>query len=541
MGARPGIAPTRVRRALHSARRVAALLLGAALLGQPAWGLRAQTQTLTLGTKLELNTLDPHFFAAFPTGSSHELLYEKLTFQDKDGAIVPQLATDWRLVDELTWEFRLRPGVKFHDGSAFGAEDVVFTIDRVPNVPNTPNSFAQFTRGIDKVEVVDALTVRLRTKQPSPSIPLDMSNVFIVSSRAGRGATTADYNSGKAAIGTGPYRLVEWVNGERLVVERFDGHWGPRQPWQRVTERVIAKDASRVAALLSGQVDAIDLVPIADLPRLKSDPRYTVTGGPSAQLQYVALDSARDVSPFVTAKDGSPLPRNPLTDPRVRKALSLGLNRALIAERLMEGSAVPASQLLPATFPGASRELRPDPFDAARAQALLREAGFADGFKLTLHATGDRYPNDAGIAQAIAAGWTRLGLVVAVETMPGSVFFGRASKQEFSAFTAQYGSDDIATGMRALLATYDTSRGFGTANRTRYSNPAIDQAFAAALPIMDPDRRNAALAAVMEAYMADQGLIPVFYPVFDYAARKGLTVTHRPQRRFNALMVQPAR
>ncbi len=167
-------------------------------------------RTLTLGTKLELNTLDPHFFAAFPTGSSHELLYEKLTFQDKDGAIVPQLATDWRLVDELTWEFRLRPGVKFHDGSAFGAEDVVFTIDRVPNVPNTPNSFAQFTRGIDKVEVVDALTVRLRTKQPSPSIPLDMSNVFIVSS--GPGAAPPRPTTTRARRRSGPGR-TGWSNG----------------------------------------------------------------------------------------------------------------------------------------------------------------------------------------------------------------------------------------------------------------------------------------------------------------------------------------
>jgi peptide/nickel transport system substrate-binding protein len=519
-------------------RPLASVLLAAFVLSAaPA----AVAQTLTLGTKLELNTLDPHFFAAFPTGSSHENLYEKLTFQDEIGTVQPQLATGWRLIDPRTWEFKLRAGVTFHDGSPFGADDVAFTFARVPDVPNSPNSFAQFTRGIERVEIVDPLTIRLHTRTPTPSLPLDLSNVFIVSSRAGKGATTADYNSGKAAIGTGPYRLVEWVNGERLVVERFERHWaGAKQPWQRVTERVIAKDASRVAALLSGQVDAIDLVPIADLPRLRQDSRYTVTSGAAAQVHYIALDSAREVSPFVTAKDGTPLASNPLRDARVRKALSLAINRGAIAERLLEGSAVPASQLLPAGFPGVSATLKPDPFDMGRAQALLKEAGWADGFKLTLHATGDRYPNDSGIAQAIGSGWTRLGLAVAVETMPGSVFFGQASKQTFSAFTAQYGADDIAIGMRALLASHDPSRGFGTANRTRYSNPAIDTQLAAALPIMDAAERNAALAKVMEAYMADQGLIPVFYPVFDYAARKGLAVTHRPQRRFNALMIRPA-
>lgn len=516
--------------------------LCATLFAALAWALPTPgaAQTLTLGTKLELNTLDPHFFAAFPTGSSHEQLYEKLTFQDETGAIVPQLATAWTLIDPLTWEFKLRANVKFHDGSPFGADDVLFTVARVPEVPNSPNSFSQFTRGIERIDVIDPLTIRIRTKQPNPALPLDLSSVFIVSARAGKGASTADYNSGKAAVGTGPYKLVEWVNGDRLVLERFDGWWGPKAPWQRVTERVIAKDAARVAALLSGQVDAIDLVPIADLPRLRQDARYTVTSGAAAQVHYIALDSARDTSPFVTAKDGSPLANNPLRDARVRKALSLAINRTVIAERLLEGSAVPASQLLPANFPGASATLKPDPYDLTRAQALLKEAGWPDGFKLTLHATGDRYPNDAGIAQAIGQGWTRLGLVVAVDTMPGSVFFGRASKQEFSAFTAQYGSDDIATGARALLAGFDAARGFGTANRTRYSNPAIDAQLSAALPMMDPTQRNAALAKVMEAYMADQGLITVFHPVFDYAARKGLNVTHRPQRRFNALMVRPA-
>lgn len=513
--------------------RVGALAL---LLALP---VAAGAQALTIGTKLELNTLDPHFFASFPTGSSHENIYERLTRLDENGSVQAQLASSWRSIDADTWEFKLRANVKFHDGSPFTADDVAFTISRVPNVPNSPNSFAQFTRNIERVEVLDPLTVRLHTKTPSPTLPLDLSNVFMVSARVGKVASTADYNAGKAAIGTGPYKLVEWVNGERLVVERFDGYWGPRPPWQRVTERVIAKDASRVAALLSGQVDAIDAVPTADLARLRQDARYVVNGGPSAQVQYIALDSNRDVSPFVTAKDGSPLPRNPLKDARVRKALSLAIPRQAIAERLMEGAAIPAAQLLPANFPGASATLKPDPQDFARAQTLLREAGWNEGFKITLHATGDRYPNDAGIAQAIGSGWTRLGLTVAVDTMPGAVFFGRASKQEFSAFTAQYGSDEIGIGMRALLATTDPSRGFGTANRTRYSNPSIDQKLAEALVMMDPSQRQAALAKVMEAYMDDQGLIPVFYPVFDYAAKKGLVITHRPQRRFNALMIKP--
>lgn len=503
--------------------------------------LPAAAQDITIGTKLELNTLDPHFFASFPAGSSHELIYEKLTFQDANGVIQPQLALSWKMLSDQLWEFKLRPNVKFHDGTPLTAADVAFTIERIPAVPNSPNSFAQYTRNIERVEQVNPLTVRIHTKAPNPALPLEMSTLFVVSAKNGKGATTADYNSGKKAIGTGPYKLAEWVSGERLVVQRFEGHWGGKPTWSKVTERVIAKDSSRLAALLSGQVDAIDLVPISDLSRVKADPRYTLFSGPAALVHYIALDSARDVSPFIKARDGSALAKNPLKDARVRKALSLALNRKLISERLMEGSAVPTAQILPTNFAGTSKTLRPDAFDAARAKALLAEAGWPDGFRLTLHATVDRYPNDTAIAQAIAASWTRIGLAVDVETMPGAVFFGRAARQEFSAFSAQYGSDDAGSGLRTLLGTVDPEKGSGSANRTKYSNPGLDRQLAMAMAVMDDSQRSTQLAQVTEAFMADEGLIPVFHPAFDYAARKGLVVTHRPQRRFNALMIKPGK
>jgi len=499
----------------------------------------ALAQDLVLGTKLELNTLDPHFFAAFPTGSSHEYLYDKLVVLDEKLKVAPSLAQSWKLVDDLTWEFRLRKGVTFHDGSPFTADDVLFTIERVPNVPNSPNSFAQFTRGIETVTKVDDHTLVIRTKAPNPVLPNDLSNVWIVSAKAAKGATTADFNSGKAAIGTGPYKLVEWVNGERLVVERNERYWGPKPHWAKVTERVIAKDPTRLAALLSGQVDAIDAVPIPDLERLRKEGRFSLYRGAAALVHYVALDSARDVSPFVTAKDGKALASNPLKDPRVRKALSLAINRDLLSRRVMEGSAIPASQLLSNEFPGASKTLKPDPHDPARAQALLKEAGWGDGFRIVLHATADRYPNDASLAQAIAQMWTRIGLKAEVETLPGSVFFTRASKQEFSAFAAQYGAEEAANSLRALVASFNPAKGFGTANRTRYSNPVVDSLLEESNRTMDDELRQQKLARAINFAMADTPLIPVFYPIFDFAAKKELTVTPRAQRRFNAMMVAP--
>jgi peptide/nickel transport system substrate-binding protein len=514
-------------------------LLVLALTCAAAFGPMASAQTLTLGTKLELNTLDPHFFNAFPTGSSLSMIYETLVYNDENQQLQPALATQWRIVNDTTWEFKLRRGVRFHDGSEFTADDVIATYERVPNVPNSPNSFAQFVRGIAAVTKQGDDTLVIRTRAPNPKLAFDLSRVFIVPAGIAKSATTADFNSTKAAIGTGPYKVTEWVNGDRLVLARNDAYWGAREPWAKVTEKVIAKDPTRVAALIAGELDAIDLPSIADLPRLRADKRFVLTKGAAGLVQYVALDSARAVSPNVTAKDGKPLSRNPLQDFRVRKALSLAINRAAITERLMDGSALPASQLLPTTYPGTSQRLKPDPFDLPRAQALLREAGWADGFRIVLATTNDRYPNDAAVAQTIAQMWSKLGLKVEVEAVPGSVFFGRASKQEFSAFAAQYGSEEAGAGIRALLMTPDPSVGAGTANRTRYSNTKVDALTREALVQMDEVKRSAWLEKAIEVAMEDQAIIPIFYPIFDYASKQGLKVTHRPERRFNAGMVRP--
>ena len=498
-------------------------------------------QNLTLGTKLELNTLDPHFFAAFPTGSSHQYLYDHLVEYDQKLALQPGLAESWKRIDDLTWQFNLRKGVSFHDGSPFTAADVIATVERVPNVPNSPNSFAQFTRGIEKITRVDDHTITVRTKAPSPQLLQDLSNVFIVSAKVGATATTADFNSGKAAVGTGPYKLVNWVNGNRLELVRNDKYWGGKPAWDKVTERVIGKDAPRLAALLSGEVDAIDAVPIQDIERLKRENKFALFRGPASLVQYIALDSARDVSPFVTAVDGKPLTKNPLKDARVRKALSLAISRDQIVRKVMEGSAVAAGQLLPTQFPGTNKTLGPDPFDLPKAKALLKEAGWGEGFRIVLHSTSDRYPNDASVAQAVASMWTRLGLKAEVETMPGAVFFARASKQEFSAFSAQYGAEDGINSTRALVASWNPQKGYGTANRTRYSNALVDALVDEVMREQNYEQQQEKAGRAINAAMADQGLIPLFYPMHEFAAKKTLVVTPRPQRRFNALMIKPTK
>lgn len=498
----------------------------------------AGAQDLKLGTKLELTTLDPHFFNSFISQSTHVQIYEALATIEADQSLSPALAVSWKLVDDLTWEFSLRRGVRFHDGSAFTADDVIASYGRVPKVPNSPGLFTTFVASIASMTKIDDHTLRIVTKAPNPILPRDLARVFIISAKQAE-MPTAAFNDGSAANGTGSYRLQKWTLGEDLVLIRNDAYWGAKADWARVHERVIKTDSARLAALLSGEVDAIDEVPIADTARVRTDNRLRFASGPAGVVQMLFVDSARDVSPFVVAKDGTPLTRNPLRDARVRKALSLAINREAITDRLMEGTASPAGQFLPANFEGTSDRVQPDPFDLPRAQALLREAGWGDGFQITLHTTSDRYPRDRETAQAIAQMWTRLGLVANVDGVPGAVYFGRAAKQEFSIFVSQYGAGEMGQSMRAVVHSFDSARGLGALNLSRYANTAIDEMIREALSAMDLSRRNALLARSLDAAIADQAFIPLFFPRWTYASKPNIEVVPRPERRFNAQMIRP--
>ncbi len=499
-------------------------------------GGAAGAQTLTLGTALQLNTMDPHFFNGFPAGSAHPQIFEGLTEIDASLEVKPALATAWRMIDANTWEFDLRQGVRFHDGTPFTARDIVATYARVPNVPNSPALFTPFIRPVKEVQVLGEHRIRIITSSPTATLPGDVARVLLLSERDAN-QTTSEFNAGRVN-GTGPYRFAAWRNTENLEIARNDAYWGGRAPWERVELRTITRDPSRVAALLAGDVDAIDLVPTADKARIGADQRFRLFSGPAAVVHYIALDSARAESPFVAGRDGQPAP-NPLRDRRVRQALSMAIDREAITQRLMEGSATPASQFLPSSIDGTSPNLRPTPHDPNRARALLAEAGFPQGFRMTLHATTDRYPKDAQIAQAVAQMWTRVGIQAQVAGVAGQVFFTEATRQGYSAFIAQYGTNEAGEGPRAVAHSFEAGRGYGNANRTRYSNPEVDRLIQDALSEIDPEQRRAKLHAAIDAAFEDVAIIPVFHPAWEFAARRGLRVDPRPERRFNAMMVRP--
>ncbi|GIK85476.1 MAG: peptide ABC transporter substrate-binding protein [Betaproteobacteria bacterium] len=497
---------------------VAALAAGLAFAGLPALAAN-----LTIGLGTDVTSIDPHYHNLTPNNNVASHLYGYLVERDEKSRPVPGLATEWKAIDPLTWEFRLRRGVKFHDGSEFTAADVVASIERVPKVPKSPSPFTAYTKQIVKIDVVDPYTLRFRTAVPYPLMPSDMTQVAIVS-KAHANASTEDFNSGKAAVGTGPYKLARYAKGERVELVRNDAWWGGRTPWERVTLRILPQDAPRVAALLSGDVQVIENVPTADVARLRGNKQLAIYKAVSDRLIYLHLDSDRDASPFVTDKAGAPMAKNPLRDARVRKALSKMINRPAIVDRVMEGEAVMAGQLVPDFLFGATKNLAVEKHDPDGARRLLAEAGYPDGFGLTIHAPNNRYINDEQIAQAVAQMLTRGGVATKVVAMPSSTYFTQATDLRFSFMLVGWstGTGEASSSLKALLMTYNREKGFGTANRGRYSNSKVDALTEDALQTVDDVKREAYLQRATEIAINDTGIIPLHFQVNLWATRDGI-------------------
>jgi peptide/nickel transport system substrate-binding protein len=501
----------------------------------------ALAQTITVGLAADVTSIDPHFHVLGPNQNIAEHVFETLVAKDERQRLKPGLAESWRVIDDITWEVKLRRGVKFHDGSDFTAEDVAFSLARPDTIKNSPSSFTVYTKAIAGVQIVDSHTVRLKTAAPYPLMPNDLSVVPIISKRAATGASTEDFNAGRATIGTGPYRFVRWAKGDRIELVRNDAYWGAKAPWVRAAFRLITNDPARVAALLSNEVQVIEAVPTADLARLKSDPNVTLHSSISYRLIYLHLDSSRDTSPFVTEKAGRPLDRNPLKDVRVRKAISKAINRPLIVERVMEGAAVSTGQLMADVFFGYTPKLKPEAYDLGGARKLLVEAGWPDGFGLTIHGPNDRYVNDERVAQSLAGMLTRAGIATTVVTMPSSVYFSRANRLEFSMMLAGWGADtgEASSPLKALLATYDRDKGMGTTNRGRYSNPRMDAVLQQALATVDDARREKLLQEATELAIGDLGVIPLYHQVNVWATRRNIAYAPRTDERTYAFELKP--
>ena len=508
----------KLKRALAASACAALLATGAAA---------ACAAELRVGLAADVTSLDPHFLNVAPNNIAAWHVFDALVHVDANARLAPGLAVSWRSIDPTTWEFKLRKGVKFHDGSDFSAEDVLFSLERPATLPASPGPFTGFVRPITAKKIVDPWTIQLKTAAPYAMLLSDLNSIFIVSKKAATGAGTEDFNSGKAAVGTGPFKLVRFVRGERIELARNDTYWGAKPVWDKVTLRILPADTARITALLAGDLDAIENIPTADLTRLKANPKFRLEQKVSWRTMLLHLDQYRDHPPYLTDKAGKPLAKNPFRDARVRLALSKAINRTAVVERVMEGFAIAAGNVVSPPVFGHVAALKAEGYDPEGAKKLLAEAGYPDGFALTLHAPNNRYVNDEQLAQAVAQMLARIGIQSKVETMPASVYFAKARAGEFALALLGWGSFSGDLALRALLATPSADKGYGAWNWGRYSNPKVDALLEQGFTTLDEAKREALAREAATLALKDVPVILLHHQLATWAMKKDIAYNPR--------------
>jgi peptide/nickel transport system substrate-binding protein len=487
-------------------------------------------------------TLDPYGQNEGPTHNLMHLLYEPLVDRDlKSGSLVPTLAVSWRVTDDPTiWEFKLRPDVTFHNGDPFSADDVVFSFARVLQPTSDLRGTISF---IDKAEKVDDLTVRIKTKGPNAILPATLINIYMMDKRwceANNTVTVQDYKNKKDnfavrnANGTGPYRLVSREQDVRTVLRRNEDYWGKGQfalGVEEISYLTVKADATRVAALLSGDVDLVQDVPTQDIDRLQKTPGVKVNIGPENRTIFLGMDVA---SPELKTSDVKG--RNPFADRQVRQAMNMAIDREAIKRAVMRNQAVPAGIVMPPFVNGYTKELDIIPaVDLPAARSLLAEAGFPGGFSVTLHCPNDRYVNDERICQAVASMLAKIGIRVSLVAQPKGQHFTLILKTppETEFYMLGWGVPTYDTHY-VVSALYQTRSGMdGTFNATGYSNPELDKMIDSLAALTDQARRNAMIAKIWAILQAETIYIPLHHQTLAYAMKDGWNIPTSPQDRID--------
>ncbi|MBC7718837.1 MAG: ABC transporter substrate-binding protein [Chitinophagaceae bacterium] len=496
----------------------------------------AYAQEFKLAMSSPPTSMDPHFYNLFPNLNVSDHVFQTLVTMDADSRVIPGLAESWTLVNNLTWEFKIKKGSKFHDGTDVTAEDVEWSMDRPSTIVGSPGKFDVYTKAIINKKIIDANTIRFTTKEPYPLMLADLTSIYIVSKKATQGLSSDDFASGKGMVGSGPYKFVKFLRDDRLELERNDAFTGKKPAWSKVTLRFIPNATTRLAALLAGDVQAIENVPTPDLASVKANSAIGLYSKVSHRVIYLYPDTRREKSPFVTDKDGKPMDKNPLMDPRVRTALSMAINREAIRDRVMEGLSEPTNNLVPATLFGNNPNLKTVKFDPEGAKKLLATAGYPNGFGITLHTSNNRYVNDEKIAQTIAQMYSRIGVATKVEGLPMSVYSARGAKQEYSMGLLGWGAQtgEVSSPLRALLACDNPAKGLGGFNWLKYCNPKMDELLVKALNTVDDKARSALLQEATAIAINDGGVIPIHQQVTTWATKKGIAYIPRTDERTHA-------
>jgi peptide/nickel transport system substrate-binding protein len=494
------------------------------------WGTVVQAAELKIGFKAEITSADPHVLnSANRNIWTH--VYESLVSQDHQLRPKPGLALSWRMLNPTLWEFKLRPNVKFHDGQTLTAEDVKYSIERAMSLSGA-RTFRPYLRDVDTISVSAPLTVLVKSKRVSPTLPENLGLISILPRSLGEHVSEESFANGKSAIGTGPFRFESWQHGQKLVLNANPSYWGEKPAWDRVSFQFIPREPARAAALLSGSVDLINDITANIEASLRAFQLVSVT---SYMLNYLTLDQFRDNSPFVRDINGAPMKKNPFKDLKVRQAMMMAINRDGIIKYLMKDDATAAQQLVPKGFFGYDANIRLPGYEAAKARELLAQAGYPQGFQMTLHCPNNRYVNDAKLCESIAQLWSQVGIKTDVATMPYSVFQTRAfgggtnGDPEFSAFLVGNGAvtGDSLTGLVSVIHSYNLAASVGVSNYGRYSNKEVDALIERAAATTDDTTRADLQRQASRLALSDGAIIPLQHLNASWAMKKNIVLVPR--------------
>lgn len=492
-------------------------------------------------------TLDPHAQNEGPTHALNHHIYEPLVHRDTEGKLVAALATSWRITDDPNvWEFKLRPNVKFHNGNAFNADDVIFSIERAQQ---PTSDMKGLLTSVDAVTKADDLTVLIKTKGPNPLLPNNFGDLFIMDkewSGANNVQKPQDFKNKEEnfavrnANGTGPFSLVSREPDVRTVLKRNEGYWGVGQVPLEITELVylpIKADATRLAALLSGEVDFVQDVPVQDIERLRSSQNLRVNIGPENRTIFFGMDVA---SPDL--KSDSVEGKNPFADKRVRQAMNMALNRVAIQRVAMRGQSVPTGVIMPPFVNGWTKELDAAPAgDINAAKKLLADAGYGSGFSVTLHCPNDRYVNDEAICQSAVGMWGQIGVKVNLVSQSKAIHFPLIQKNppETEFYLVGWGVPTFDSEYIFSFLYHTRADKFGSWNATRYSSPEADSMIKSLSSEIDNTKRDATIAKLWAIFKEEAIYLPLHHQALAYAMKAGFNipvdVSNQPKLKYVSL------
>ena len=483
----------------------------------------------------DLNSLDPHTLNESFTLGALGNVYEGLTKRDKDLKIVPGLAERWEQLEPTRWRFHLRKGVTYHDGQPFTADDVIFSLDRMRTPAVTMRNKVDATMTMTRV---DDHTIDMLTARPNPILHYEFDTVYILSKAwaAANGALTAQSQTATSlnafalkANGTGPFRVISHEPGVKTVYKPHATWWG--KPAHNLTEvifQTIKSDATRVAALLSGEVDLIDPVPVQDVDRIKATSAVQVLIGPEIRTIFLNMDSFRDELLYSNVKG-----KNPFKDPRVRKAFYQAIDIETIRTKVMRGLSVPSALLIsPLLFPTRAAEFKRHPYDIAAAKQLMSDAGYGQGFALEMDCPNDRYVNDEAICQAVAQMLARIDVKVRLNAQPKAKYFEKAGS--FSKYNTSFsmlgwtpGSLDGWNVLANIIGCRDADGKGANNNQGGYCNPRIDPLAAKILVETDVSKRDDMLAEAFRIVHDEVGILPLHQQSLVWGASNKVSVVQR--------------